>query len=311
MIELNSHIKKRFCKDFRLPINIFDEPYFEYFVELYDPLFSVKEKMGWLENVLGTCNVQDDFFQQSSNISNGIKDLIKNSKAYNDFNTRNLEELPLKKNVSQQNIYIVDNVGKEMISIDLEKANFNSFRLFGLQEEIGCNTYDELVKKFSNEKYFVESKMIRQVIFGDLNPSRQQRIQKYIIQNLCEKLLENGCEISSASSDEIIVKNKNNISEVKDMLKDVSDSFKFFRVEKFHFNRVSDEFDFFVKKTTKENGEEKIEFKNTPSFIFAQVYKKHYGISLNEYDMLFYHEGYLAEFKEPVFKNNLKMNIKP
>jgi hypothetical protein len=27
--------------------------------------------------------------------------------------------------------------------------------------------------------------------------------------------------------------------------------------------------------------------------------------------MLFYHEGYLAEFKEPVFKNNLKMRVKP
>lgn len=311
MVELNSHIKKRFCKDFSLPINIFDDPYFSYFVELYDPLFNVKEKKQWLDSVLSKCNTQDDFFQQSTIISTGIKDLIKNSKAYADFNSRNLDDFPLKKNVSQQNIYIQPNVGKEMISIDLEKANFNSFRLFGLQEEIGCKTYADLVKKFNNEKYFLESKMIRQVIFGDLNPSRQQRIQKYIIQNLCEKLLDNGCEISSASSDEIIIKNKTDINEVKEMLKDVDESFKFFRVEKFHFNKVSDDFDFFVKKTTKENGDEKTEFKNTPGFIFAQVYKKHYKMANNEYDMLFYHEGYLAEFKEPVFKNELKNRAKP
>lgn len=311
MVDLNSHIKKRFCKDFRLPINIFDEPYFQYFVDLYDPLLSIKEKQGWLESVLSKCQVQDDFFQQAKSVSDGIKELIKNSKAYNDFNTRDMKEFPLKKNVSQQNIYIDPNVGKEMISIDLEKANFNAFRLFGLQEEIGCNSYKELVQRFSDEQYFIESKMIRQVIFGDLNPSRQQTIQKYIIQNLCDKLLENGCEISSASSDEIIIKNKTDIVEVKDMLKDVDDRFKFFRVEKFHFDRVGEDFDYFVKKTTTDKGDEKIEFKNTPGFIFAQVYKQHYGISLNEYDMLFYHEGYLAEFKEPVFKNSLKIKAKP
>ena len=311
MIELNNHIKKRFVKDFRLPINVFDEPYFEYFVDLYDPLYNIKDKLGYLNKVLDKSENQDSFFQISSDISNGIKNLISNSKAYSKFNTMNMDKLPLKKNVSQQNIYIVPNIGKEMISIDLQKANFNCFKLFGLQEEIGCKTYEDLVKKFTNEDYFLQSKMIRQVIFGDLNPARQQRVQKYIIQNLCEKLLENGCEISSASSDEIIIKNKQNIKEVKDMLKDVDENFKFFRVEKFHFDRVSEEFDFFVKKTTTDIGDEKIEFKNTPSFVFAQVYKQYYGLPVNSYDMLFYHEGYLAEFKETVFKNTLKSTLKP
>lgn len=311
MVELNSHIKKRFCKDFTLPIHFHDEPYFEYFVELYDPLLSVKEKQAWLQSVLDKCNEQDDFFQQAKNVSDGIKNLIKNSKAYIDFNSRDMKEFPMLKNVSQQNIYIDPNVGKEMISIDLAKANFNSFRMFGLQQEIGCETYDDLVKKFTEEKYFRESKMIRQVIFGDLNPARQQTIQKYIIQQLCDTLLKNGCEISSASSDEIIIKNKTDILEVKDMLKDVDERFKFFRVEKFQFDRVHEDFDYFIKKTTKENGEEKVEFKNTPSFFFPQVYKQQYKMALNEYDMLFQHEGHLAEFKEPLFKNDLKMRLKP
>jgi hypothetical protein len=310
MVELNNQIKKRFVKDFRLPINVFDEPYFEYFVDLYEPLFNIKEKIGYLDKILLKCSNQDDFFQQSTNVSNGIKELILNSKAYQEFNSCDMNIYPLKKNVSQQNIYIVPNIGKEMISIDLEKANYNSFRMFGLQDEIGCITYDDLVHKFTQEDYFLKSKMIRQVIFGDLNPSRQQRIQKYIIQELCEKLLKNGCEISSASSDEIIVKNNTNVKEVKEMLSNVDERFKFFRVEKFHFDRVSDEFDFFVKKTTTEKGEEKIEFKNTPSFIFAQVFKKHYNLQTNEYDMLFYHEGYLSQFKEQVFPNDLKKSLK-
>ncbi|NCQ52186.1 hypothetical protein GW796_09910 [archaeon] len=310
MIEINNQIKKRFCKDFSLPINVFDEPYFEYFVDLYDNLFNIKDKLVLLNNTLQNCNTQEDFFNKSFKLSDSVKELISNSQAYKNFNTVDLNDFPLLKNVSQQNVYIVPNIGQEMISIDLEKANFNSFRLFGLQDEIGCQTYSDLIKKFTEDEYYIQSKMIRQVIFGNLNPSRQQRIQKYVIQNLCIKLLENGCEISSASSDEIIVKNKTNISEVKEMLSDVDDKFKFFRVEKFHFDRVSDDFNYFLKSTTKENGEEKLEFKNTQSFMFAQVFKKQFNLPLNEYDMLFYHEGLLANFKELLFDTKLKHNLK-
>lgn len=311
MIELNNQIKKRFCKDFSLPINVFDEPYFEYFVDLYDSLHNIKEKIGYLESVLNKCSNQEEFFQQGNKISSGIKELISNTEAYKKFNSVNLDDFPLKKNVSQQNIYLVDNIGKEMISIDLEKANFNSFRLFGLQEELNTPTYNDLMKKFTDEPYFIQSKMIRQVIFGDLNPARQQRMQKFIIQNLCEKLLEHGCEISSASSDEIIIKNKTDVNEIKDILKDTDERFKFFRIEKFSFDRVSDEYDYFIKTTIKADGQEKVEFKNTPAFIFAQVFKKQFNLPINDYDMLFYHEGFLAQFKEPVFKNEMKKSPKP
>lgn len=311
MIELTSAIKKRLCKDFRLPISVFSEPYFEYFVELYDPVFAIKDKINLLESVLSKCKTQEDFFQISLDVANNVKDLISKQSSYQYFNNLDMNEIyPLKKNVSQQNIYIVPNIGKEMISIDLEKANFNCFKLVGLHDELGIYNYKDLISKFTNEEYFIQSKMIRQIIFGDLNPSRQQRLQKYIIQNLCETLLENGCEISSASSDEIIIKNKNSISEVKDILKSVDNKFKFFRVEKFKFDRVGDDFDYFVKKTINEDGNEKMEFKSVPGHFFPQVYKKYFNMPINEYDLLFYHEGYLAQFKEPIFKAENKPSLK-
>lgn len=305
-MELTNAIKQRFVKDFKLPINLIQEPYFEYFMDLYNQDFNTYEKLGLLKSFLNTCEHQEDFFQKGTKISTQIKDFIQNTKSYELMNSVDLNKFPQSKNLSQQNIYIVPNIDKELISIDLEKANFNSFKLFNFEEETGIKTYRELLNKFTDQEYFQQSKMFRQVIFGDLNPARQQKIQRYVIGQLCEKLLENGCEISSASSDEIIVKNKINTKEIEHILSTVPKEFQFFRVEKFHFSRIGEDFDFFVKYTEQKNGEIKKEFKNTPGHLFPQIYKKHLNQPLTQYDMLFYHDGYLAEFKETIFKQELQ-----
>lgn len=313
-MELSNSIKQRFVKDFKLPINLIQDPYFEYFIELYDEEFKTKEKLQILEKYVATLSNHEEFFSKSKDISEAIKSAIQNTQAYTDFNNADLTKYPSIKDIAQQNIYIVPNIGKDLISIDLEKANYNSFRLFGLDKELNAPTYNDLLAKFTDQEYFFQSKMIRQVIFGDLNPSRQQKIQRYIIGQLCEKLIKAGCVISSASSDEIIVKNKTDVKEIAEILKDVDEKFKFFRIEKFQFNRIGDEFDFFIKETEMKDGSIKKEFKNTPGDIFPQIYKQYKNIELNQYDMLFYHNGYLAEFKDPVFKpiheNNNKKKVK-
>ncbi len=313
MTEITNSIKQRFVKDFKLPINLIQEPYFDYFVELYNPDFDTFGKLKLLQSFLDTCKDQEDFFQIGNNVSTSVKEFIQNTKTYELMNNADMNKFPQSKNLSQQNIYIVPNIDKELISIDLEKANFNSFKLFGIAEETGVNTYRELIAKFTEQEYFQQSKMFRQVIFGDLNPARQQKIQRYVIGQLCDKLTANGCEISSASSDEIIVKNKTNTKEIEDILSDVPNELKFFRVEKFHFSRIGEDFDFFVKYTEQKDGAVKKEFKNSPGHLFPQIYKKHLNLEPNQYDMLFYHDGYLAEFKEPIFKAEpiLNKKVKP
>lgn len=309
-MELTNSIKQRFVKDFKLPINLIQEPYFDYFIELYNPDFDTYKKLELLQSFLNTCKDQEDFFQKGTTVSTAVKEFIQNSKAYELMNNADLNSFPQNKNLTQQNIYIVPNVDKELISIDLEKANFNSFKLFNFEDETGIKTYRELISKFTDQEYFQQSKMFRQVIFGDLNPARQQRIQKYVIGQLCQKLQENGCEISSASSDEIIVKNKSSTKEIEQILSTVPKELQFFRVEKFHFSRIGDDFDFFVKYTEQKDGSIKKEFKNSPGHLFPQIYKQHLKLELNQYDMLFYHDGYLAEFKEPVFKNEPTLTSK-
>ena len=301
-MEITTALKKRFCKDFKLPINVFSEPYFEYFTSLYNGHYKITEKLEWLKEVLKDCGTQEDFFGMSEKLAKNIKTTILNTKAYEKFNTADLaKDFQRKEQITQQNIYIVPNVGKPLISVDLEKANFNCLNLFGLKEELGAKSYDDLVKKFTPYEYFLNSKMIRQIIFGDLNPSRQQKVQKYIINNLCSELLKEGCTLSSASSDEIIISNDISVEKVKEILKNVPEEFKFFRVESFSFDRIEEKQDFLIKKTLQSNNKEKLEFKNVPGHLHAQIFKKYYNQPINDNDLLFYHEGFLAQFKEPLF----------
>lgn len=310
-MELTNSLKKRFSSDLKLPINIFSEPYFEYFMDLYNPNFQTKEKMNTFIKLLDKLNNQEEFFQKSESISSSIKSLISSTKTYAKLNAFDMnKDFPLEEQIKQQNIYIMPNVGKKLISVDLEKANFNVLKMIGLDEEIKVNSYNDLLSKFTEEEYYFISKKIRQVIFGDLNPSRQQRLQKFVINNLCKKLTTNGCELSSASSDEIIIKNEDmTAKDIKEILKDVPEEFKFFRIEEFSFKKIDEGNDFFVKTTLTENGL-KTEFKNVPGHVFAQVYKKYLGQEINDYDLLFYHEGFLAQFKEKLFSNELEINKK-
>ena len=309
-MELTNSLKKRFASDLKLPINIFSEPYFEYFMELYDSDFNTKEKMKNFINLLNKFD-QEEFFKNSERISSSIKEQITNSETYKKLNSFDMnKDFPLDEQVKQQNIYIDANVGKKLISVDLEKANFNVLKMIGLDNELKVNSYNELLKHFTDDEYYFISKKIRQVIFGDLNPSRQQRIQKYVINNLCKKLKDNGCILTSASSDEIIIKNDNfSTQDIKNMLKDVPKEFKFFRVEEFEFNRIDENHDFFVKKTQTKDGV-KTEFKNVPGHVFAQVYKKYLNQEVNDFDLLFYHEGLLAQFKEKLFNNEINNKFK-
>lgn len=312
-MELTNSLKKRFSSDLKLPINIYSEPYFEYFMELYNPDFNTKEKMKVFEKLLAKFSNQEEFFKNSERVSSSIKELIANTETYKKLNSFDMnKDFPLDEQVKQQNIYIDLNTDKKLISIDLEKANFNVLKMIGLNKEIGVESYNELLSKFTDDEYYFISKKIRQVIFGDLNPSRQQRLQKFVINNLCKKLKENGCILSSASSDEIIIQNQDLTSkDIKEILKDVPENFKFFRVEEFILEKIDDGHDFFVKTTLTENGPKR-EFKNVSGHFFPQVYKKYLGQEINEYDLLFYHEGFLAQFKEYLFNQDLnkKMRIK-
>lgn len=67
-----------------------------------------------------------------------------------------------------------------LLSVDVVQANFNTFRCFDLDSEIG-NTWEGFCQNWGTDPLLAESKSFRQFVFGHLSPGRVQRIQHEFI----------------------------------------------------------------------------------------------------------------------------------
>jgi hypothetical protein len=69
--------------------------------------------------------------------------------------------------------------------------------------ELG-DTYQSLLEKFDVHPIFFNSKQFRQYIFGNLNPKKQLKAQRSIIENLIKSI--SGLKVFCVKSDEVIYK---------------------------------------------------------------------------------------------------------
>jgi len=309
MEELTNAHKARFTKDFGLPIQVVKEPMFTYYINLLDPFYDVSTKLQLMQDVLDADNGRD-FFEESNRAKGKLVQAVKALPQYLTLQNDQLDEYKVKTGIQQQNIYNMENVGKTFVSVDLKHANFNAMRLYDPALVLGFDTYADMMGSVTEFEYFKQSKYLRQVIFGNLQPKKQQRIQKAMIAKIVGVLhVTMGIpkeSFVSASSDEIVFMtdgvndHKNYVSLINNILqksKNTSDFFDWLRVDMFTLESIGDQ-KFFVKKNliTKD-----VSFKGIPSNLFMQVFKHYTGGEVTEYDMMFYYEGRLAKFEETVF----------
>jgi len=300
---VSNTLKRRFVKDTGIPICIFEDKYWDYFLNLYDKYYDSKRKWSYFLNVYSYCDSNEEkFFEMENNIIQNAVEKIKNTPEYEDFNKSNFEiiesNLP-----PDKNLYISDNNEKRFISIDLIKANYNVLRRYNSKLVLDTLTYEDFIKKFTIYVYFIQSKQIRQVIFGNLNPKKIRTLQKKImidilnfIQNDYYKIPTE--DIYSLSSDEIIIVNdlNKNYSD-KNYMEKLKESMNAFnaRVNSFTLKKLGD-YDFYMK----EFDDGRIEFKGIPNYFIPQVIKHITGEDLNAQDMLFYFENLRCRFDEPL-----------
>jgi hypothetical protein len=216
------------------------------------------------------------------------------------------------RNIGNQKFYHKDNAEKSFVSIDLKKANFQAFRFFNPNIIDSHSSYEDFVKTVINDSYdyFYQSKQIRQVIFGNLNPKRQQKIQKYLMSVILDVLMKSGMDsdaVFNNSADELIVSDNSekiilgkgiSKSDIVNTLKlhEITNSLDL-HIEDFCLEQVHPDFSFFVKNNS--NG--KKEFKNVPSYNMAEVFKYYNNIEVIEKDLSFFYEGRIASFKNKIF----------
>lgn len=219
-MDMTPRLKHRFCKDANLPINIYEEPFFMKRLELFDPFFGTLEKWDVFQKDLEEAEFENEeaYFEEYNRIKEAAITSIKESKTYQQFISCGFNNLGI---VTPQlpyptNLYKPENAGRCFISIDMKKANFTCLKEYEKRfcEEQGnifngSDTWEGFINQFTGMKHIIQSKYIRQVIMGALNPKRQVTFEKYLMNEYFKELKDlierYELVIASFTNDEIVL----------------------------------------------------------------------------------------------------------
>ena len=207
-MEITTRLKKRFCKDFAIPIKIYKEPYWTERLELFDKKFNTKLLWKKFCLELEQFNNEEEYFAEYNKFKDSVINHIKDNPLYADFNSfdmKNTFTIPHYQ-FGRKSVFKEDNIGKTLVSIDLTSGNFSAMKYFNKKLVDGYENYYDFISQFTDIGTFKSSKYIRQVIFGALNPKRQVKIEHFMMNYVMVELLRYVDEkyIQSFMSDEII-----------------------------------------------------------------------------------------------------------
>lgn len=277
---------KSFCKLFDLNVPNFNE--FDYYINQYKKLWRWKD-MDDLISLYESAESQiEDIFKYKIDKSNEIIDFLKNTRSYNELNDDNLiPDLPTNKNFT-----LVE--GKKYLSIDLKMANWQVLKKYdpSFLNELG-DTYSQFLDKFNIHPVFHKSKHFRQYIFGNLNPKRQIKAQRVIINDVINRLSGiDGLNLEFIKNDEVVFSYDDitslRIRELEDIIKNESYNVKIFKTDIKEDFRINIYLDFYENELYREltgcNG--------SKYFIFLKKYIL--NESLDVRDLYFRFDGDLA-----------------
>ena len=297
----------RFSKDYNLPINIFNEEMFSYYRELYKDFWPYNEELLMNDEIKSFDNNVDIWLEFYGRLRDNIINTLENSKEYIDFNSKDLSEydIPKELNVGEHSIYNEECEGKYFMSIDLKKANFQALKHVGVLND---DTYEDFIKRFGGTEYFAKSKYLRQVIFGKLNPKRQVKVEKYLMSKILKDFT--AWNLYSLNSDEaVFLLTENEVNSLTSQVVEFLESnikkklginvrievvtIKRLPIVNSHGNKV----DAYVRHNVI-TGEETL--KKASTTFYPQIYKLWKGMEINEKDRTFFFEDQLATFNEPL-----------
>lgn len=309
-------LRKRFAKDYNLPINLFDDELWGHYMSLYSD-FPVTE----YNNLLKTVDEKYDgnvemWLDYCAKVRDNAIIGTMATDAYKAFNTCDMAKWEMPEGVPQigeHGIYNEETDGRFFVSIDLKKANFQALKYVGVVKD---ETYKDFIYRHGGDDYIAGSKYLRQVIFGKMNPGRTIKVEKFImgkIYLLVKDFFENnGYQLYSINSDELIFAEKNyalfgveggnaNAKRVEQMIKDSLGIDA--RVEYLYITRLpivnanENKVDAFVKRNVITG---KQELKKASTTFYPQIYKLWMGQEIEEIDKKFFFEDQIATFDKPL-----------
>lgn len=327
-------LKERFVKDYKFPIAVIsDDHCFDYLIRLFEPLhgsFTCWKNLCEIVEKRFDNNAQK-FLEYYATVREAMIQSVLNCDGFKRFNDgkNKLSEynVTIPNGLFSKSSYIQDNLGKKFLSVDMSKANFYALRKYDPSIVQGKETYEDWVRLFTDFPYFWQSKHLRQVVFGQCNPSRQIKVMKRMMMDLVEKIRseakeEIGEEVMPTylQNDEVVydVTDFGHVSELVDLaeyLVSVTGLKAKVNVFELGGNYFSTKEGIglvtFQKNFLYPNGL-KPEHKCVPLVYAAQVYKyvnlddrgkffvSENGFSFNDYDLMFTFEKRVAKFVHPL-----------
>lgn len=188
---------KGFCK--LMDISVPSYEHFDYYIEQLSKTEKWKNIRELIKLFEDAEENYGDLYEFRFKKANEIIDYLKNTRAYNELIYDNLiPDYPTTKNFE----YSED---KKYLSIDIRKANWVVLKKYDPEfaPELG-NSYDDFISKFDVPEVFNHSKQLRQFIFGNINPKRQGKAQRAIIQEVIDQYAHLGLDIACIKNDEVI-----------------------------------------------------------------------------------------------------------
>jgi hypothetical protein len=232
---------KGFCKIFDIAVPDYD--HFDYYVNQLARLTKysdLKELVALYEKAEAEFG---DLYEYRMRKSEEIIKFLQITRAYHEITLDNLiPDYPTTKTFQYQD-------DKKYLSIDMRKANWTVLKKYDppFANELP-NTYDELLDRFGMPEVFKRSKSLRQYIFGNINPRKQSKAQRVVIQELIDGFSKlEGLKVECIKSDEVIYSYtdieylKENVLSKIDTSRFKTKLFKNVKIEDFRIDSIMDE----------------------------------------------------------------------
>lgn len=301
-MKMTNKLKERFVRDYKIPIRLYTEPYFTERIELLDRFYDTKFKWRAFVEMITKFPSEEEYFAMYNSTKEAAMDFIKSSKGFNNFNKLDMNLFAVKnKNLPSKDIFKPTFIGKTFISIDMKKANFSSLRYYNASIFDNATTWEDFIRKFTDNDYIINSKYIREVIMGNCNPSRVITYEKFITDSVLTQLLDSGIDVNNVvffSNDEIIIDTTDtDRSAIFDIVYDVcSKAVVPLRIEDFSLRAVTKNSKIigYIKVLT----DDTYDFKCFNGQDLLLVLRTLNGEDIRDSDLVFENEGHLAKYME-------------
>jgi hypothetical protein len=306
-----------FVKYTRAPFPTVDPAYVDYYIKLFDPLYDTKNMWELYVDEFYKLNIQ----KESSDTSRKIREVFEKNSEYIELINKKLTgpEIKLRKDV-----YNLSNVGKYFLSVDIRTANFTVLRnncpsLF-TSEDGTLLSWSEFVNQFTKSKFIQKSKYFRELVFGLTGfmskAATLQEIYMDSVHNLIVKFFDEQMipmNLKMKAGDELVYE----LSDYNILLDQINILIEYIKSNQYvdlHFRifRIDQiENKSFILKTfihntdwvdgTVKTFKQMVEFKTVPKYFMPQIIKWYNKEPIIDADLIFTHEGILAQYKATIF----------